>query len=40
MVIALAKYTGWGMQELTALTEQELTDWFEAALSYKQETEA
>ncbi|WP_440055503.1 hypothetical protein ACSLBF_05005 [Pseudoalteromonas sp. T1lg65] len=40
MVIALAKYTGWGLAELNALTEDELTDWFEAALEYKQSTEA
>ncbi|KAF7769993.1 hypothetical protein PCIT_a2927 [Pseudoalteromonas citrea] len=40
MVIALAKYTGWGLQELNGLTEPELCDWFEAAVDYKNETEA
>ena len=40
MVMALAKYTGWGLQELLDLTEQELIMWFETALDYKQATEA
>ena len=40
MVIALAKFTGWGMQELLELTEPDLTMWFEAALDYKKATEA
>lgn len=40
MVIALAKYTGWGLAELNALTEDELIEWFEAALDHKQATEA
>jgi hypothetical protein len=39
MVIALAKYTGWGLQELLDLTEPELTMWFESALDYKQASE-
>jgi hypothetical protein len=39
MVIALAKYTGWGMQELLDLTEEEITVWFDAALDHKQSTE-
>ncbi|KKE82091.1 MULTISPECIES: hypothetical protein [Pseudoalteromonas] len=40
MVIALAKYTGWGLQELNGLTEDELIEWFEAAVDYKEATEA
>ena len=39
MVIALAKYTGWGMKELLDLTEGEITEWFEAALEHKQGSE-
>jgi hypothetical protein len=35
MVIALAKYTGWGMTELLDLTEEEITVWFEAALEHQ-----
>ncbi|WP_268836137.1 MULTISPECIES: hypothetical protein [Pseudoalteromonas] len=38
MVVALAKYTGWGLAELNALTEDELIDWFEAAVDYKRAT--
>ncbi|WP_267251733.1 hypothetical protein [Pseudoalteromonas sp. PPB1] len=38
MVIALAKYTGWGLAELNALTEEELIDWFNAAVDYKEAT--
>ncbi|MFT4924627.1 MAG: hypothetical protein ACI8WB_000710 [Phenylobacterium sp.] len=40
MVIALARYTGWGMKELLDLTEEEITEWFDAALDHKQRTEA
>ncbi|WP_283234786.1 hypothetical protein [Pseudoalteromonas phenolica] len=40
MVIALAKYTGWGLQELNSLTEEELIEWFEAAVDYKESIEA
>ncbi|WP_280117651.1 hypothetical protein [Pseudoalteromonas xiamenensis] len=40
MVIALAKYTGWGLDELTSLTESELHSWFEAAVEFKHATEA
>ncbi|WP_280639013.1 hypothetical protein [Pseudoalteromonas viridis] len=40
MVIALAKYTGWGLAELNALTEVELIDWFNAAVDYKEATSA
>lgn len=39
-MIALAKYTGWGMKELLDLTEEEITEWFDAALEHKQSCEA
>ena len=39
MVIALAKYTGWGLKELLDLTEEEISLWFEAALDHKQSAE-
>jgi hypothetical protein len=39
MVIALAKYTGWGLKDLSDLTEEELTEWFDAALAHKHSVE-
>ena len=35
MVIALARYTGWGLTDLMNLTEEEITLWFEAALEHR-----
>lgn len=40
MVIALAKFTGWGMHDLLELTEPDLTMWFQAALDHKAASEA